>query len=508
MRAAPSLTVRRMKRLWTTLSESNLVQGLLLAGLFCVFPIQQFRSLMVMGDYDIWWHIRVGQWIIEHHAVPRQGLFSAIGATRPWVAYSWGFEVVMASLNGALGLMGILVFVVAFQMALVLALFLMTRSLSRSFWWAWLLSALAVWAMDVNVINLGRPTDFSILFFTLELVLIFKAQETRNVRYLYWLPLLFLVWANCHIQFVYGLVLLGLFAAVKSVDRLVTQHWPTEQDWADESRALRPAVLWAIFAACLAATLVNPYTVGLYRVIFELTQGTYVYSVITETLAPNFRKAPHYVQVLLMVAAFFATGRRKIDPYKLALLTVTSLVSFRSVRDVWFACIPAAAIIAWSVRRKETERDEWALNTGGLHLGPVLAGAVLMVVLSGVDNGISNRALVQTVQNSYPVDAVRFIQKHHFPGPLYNNFNWGGFLIGNLPDYPVSIDGRTNLYGDDYVQQAIETILGAPTNDYALNQANLVLLPSGVPLCERLQTLPQFKLVYRDNMATVFVRNP
>src|SRR5260370_8774950 len=175
---------------------------------------EEFRSFVVMGDYDIWWHNRVGQWIKEDHAVPRQGLFSAIGATRPWAAYSWGFEVVMASLNTALGLMGILVFVVACQMDVVLAIFLMTRSLSRSFWWAWLLSALAVWAMDVNVINLGRPADFSILFFTLELVLIFRAQKTRNVKYLYWLPLLFLVWATFHIQFVYGLLLPGLFAAV------------------------------------------------------------------------------------------------------------------------------------------------------------------------------------------------------------------------------------------------------------------------------------------------------
>src|SRR5260370_16698617 len=151
---------------------------------------EEFRSFVVMGDYDIWWHNRVGQWIKEDHAVPRQGLFSAIGATRPWAAYSWGFEVVMASLNTALGLMGILVFVVAFQMALVLAIFLMTRFLSRSFWWAWLLSALAVWALDVNVINLGLPADFSILFFTLHLFLIFLAPNTPTLLHLYHFPCL------------------------------------------------------------------------------------------------------------------------------------------------------------------------------------------------------------------------------------------------------------------------------------------------------------------------------
>jgi hypothetical protein len=211
----------------------------------------------------------------------------------------------------------------------------------------------------------------------------------------------------------------------------------------------------------------------------------------------------------LLAAAFFAMGRKKIDTYKLALLTITSLVSFRSVRDVWFACIPAAVIIAYSVRRTDAEADDdSAFGLKFLHAGPVLAGALLVIVLSAADNGLSNRALLQTVQNSYPLDAVRFIQEHHFPGPLYNNFNWGGFLIGSLPDYPVSIDGRTDLYGDDYFQQEIQTLMGRRPEDQALGRANLVLLPSNVPLSSMLQSSSQFKLVYTDNIAKVFVRSP
>jgi hypothetical protein len=497
-----------MRRSWTALAESNLVQGLLLVGLLCLFPILQLRGSKAVADPDIWWHIRVGQWIIEHQAFPRLGIFSAFGATHPWAAYSWVFEVVMATLSRALGLMGISVFVIAFDVALVLVLFSVTRFLSRSFWWAWFLSALAVWAMDLNRVNVARPVAFSILFYTLGLVLIFRAQETRNVRYLYWLPLLFLAWANCHIQFVYGLLLPGVFAAVTSVERWVIRRWPSEQSWADETQALRPAILWAIFAACLAATLVNPYTVGLYRVIFNYTQSTYAYTTIVEFQAPDFRQVPHYIQLLLVAAAAFLMGRRKICPYKLALLAITSLVSFRSVRDVWFACIPAAAIIAYSVRRSEAEEGASALDTKAPHLGPVLAGALSVIALSGVDNGLSNRALFRTVQNFYPVEAVKFIQEHHLSGPLYNNFNWGGFLIGNLPEYPVSIDGRTDLYGDDYLREEMDTLAGRRSDDRALNQANLVLLPSDLPLCSALRTSPQFRLVYTDNMAMVFIRNP
>jgi hypothetical protein len=499
-----------MRRSLSTLSNSSLVQGLFLVGLLCLFPVEQLRGgISAVADPDIWWHIRVGQWILEHHTFPHNGIFSAFGETHPWAAYSWGFEVIVATLN-RLGLMGISIFVIAFDIILVLVIFLAARFFSRNFWWAWFLSAVAVWAMDLNRVNVARPVSISILLFTLELVLIFRAQQTGNVKYLYWLPLLFLVWANFHIQFIYGLVLPGLLAAVTSVEHWVTAQRSADEGVADESQVLRPAILWAIFAACVAATLANPYTIGLYRVIFSYTQSTFAYNAIVEFRAPNFRQVPHYIQVLLLAAAFFAIGRRRIDSYKLALLTITSLVSFRSVRDVWFACIPAAVIIAYSVRKtgEAAGDDNSAFGIRFRHLGPVLAGALFVIVLSAADNGLSNRALLQTVQNSYPLDAVKFIQEHHFPGPLYNNFNWGGFLIGSLPDYPVSIDGRTDLYGDDYFQQEIQTLMGRRPQDQALDRANLVLLPSNVPLSSILQSSSQFKLVYTDNMAKVFVRNP
>ena len=498
-----------MRRSLIALSNSSLVQGLLLVGLLCLFPVQQLRGgISAVADPDIWWHIRVGQWILEHHTFPHNGIFSAFGATHSWAAYSWGFEVIVATLNRA-GLMGISLFVIAFDVALVLIIFLVARFFSGSFWWAWFLSAVAVWAMDLNRVNVARPVSISILLFTLELVLIFRAQQTRNVKHLYWLPLLFLVWANFHIQFVYGLVLPGLLAAVTSVEQCVTGQRSADEGLTDELQSLRPEILWAIFAACVAATLINPYTIGLYRVIFNYTQSTFAYNAIVEFRAPNFRQVPHYIQLLLVAAAFFVMGRRKIDSYKVALLTITSLVSFRSVRDVWFACIPAAVIIAYSVRKTDAAGDNnAAFGLRFLQLGPVLAGALLVIVLSAADNGLSNRALLQTVQNSYPLDAVRFIQEHRFPGPLYNNFNWGGFLIGSLPDYPVSIDGRTDLYGDDYFQQEIQTIMGRRSDDQALERANLVLLPSNVPLSSILQSSPHFKLVYTDNIAKVFVRNP
>jgi hypothetical protein len=332
------------------------------------------------------------------------------------------------------------------------------------------------------------------------------------VKYLYWLPLLFLVWANFHIQFVYGLLLPALLGAVATVERWVAQRWAPGKADAGDAWPFRPLTLWAIFAACLAGTLVNPYTVGLYRVIFDYTRSTFAYTVILEFQSLNFREIPHYIQLLLVAGAFFALGRRKIDAYKLALLIIASMVGFRSVRDSWFVCITAAAIIASSVRKSEAQEAHAvapALGLSALQLGRILAGAAVVISLSALDNHFGERALFQTVHEAYPVEAVAFIQEHHFSGPLYNNFNWGGFLIGNLPDYPVAIDGRTDLYGEDSLRQAYSTLMALRwSEDQALNRANLVLLPSTVPLSRVLERSPQFRLVYSDRIAMVFVRNP
>src|ERR1700756_755491 len=106
-----------MRQSLIALSESNLVQGFLLAGLLCLLPIHQLRTFSAVADPDIWWHMRVGQWILEHHSFPHQGIFSSVGATHTWAAYSWGFEVIVAALNMLLGLKGIMVFALVSQVA-------------------------------------------------------------------------------------------------------------------------------------------------------------------------------------------------------------------------------------------------------------------------------------------------------------------------------------------------------------------------------------------------------
>ena len=325
------------------LFRMRFLQLLTLAGLLAGLGGYCFTLKYCVLDLDLWWHLGVGNWILQHHAVPRTGILSHTAASRPWVAYSWGYEVLLSLAYRWFGLLGVGVFGVLLTLAVAVCVYWMLHRLSGRFWVA---ISLAVVACSAFLFSLmPRPVFFSMVLFMVTLTLILEAQRSGRVRTLYWLPLMFALWANIHIQFIYGLFLLGLLLGVNLLQRLAGRLGVAPTFLLPPTLPLKE--LAAIFAACLLATCIGPYSFHLYQVIFEYSKAKLPYAMIRELQPLNFRFGAHYAQLLLAAAGFFAVGyQKKIDPFKLALLTIASVVAFRTMRDSWFICIPAAACIA------------------------------------------------------------------------------------------------------------------------------------------------------------------
>ena len=221
-----------------------------------------------------------------------------------------------------------------------------------------------------------RPVFFSMIFFMVVLTLILEAQRSGRVRTLYWLPPMFALWANIHIQFIYGLFLLGLLVGVNLLQRMAGR-WGVAPAFL-ESPTLPLKELSAIFAACVLATFIGPYSFHLYRVVFEYSKAKLPYAMIRELQPLSFRFGAHYAQLLLAAAGFFAVGyQKKMDPFKLALLTIASVVAFRTMRDSWFICIPAAACIAdFPAEAAKRDRAETPVEIAGV------AAIVLVLICS------------------------------------------------------------------------------------------------------------------------------
>jgi hypothetical protein len=457
-------------------------------------------------DLDLYWHLGAGNWILQHHAVPHTGILSYSTASLPWVAYSWGYEVLLSLAYKGFQLMGIALFGVLLTLLVAGSVYWMLHRLSGRFWLACALAAIACWAFLFSL--MPRPVFFSMVLFMVTLTRILEAQRTGRIQTLYWLPLVFVLWANLHIQFIYGLFLVGLLLGITLLQRLAGSLGVRPVFLSEPSLPLKQ--LAAVFFACLLATCIGPYSFHLYGVIFQYSRAKLAYSMINELQPLSFRYIEHYVQLLLTAAAFFVIGwQKKIDPFKLALLIVASLVSYRTMRDSWFICICAAACIADASFASPSPA---ATSRAPRHTVAEMAGVALvtsvLLLLIATNSDFNTRGLDDLISSQFPVAAVNFLRQNPPPGPLYNDLDWGGFLIWYMPNYPVAVDGRNDLYGDDLDRIFLSSEMGeksSETNPY-LNNAGVVLLRRDVPLANLLRNDPRFRLVYEDQIATVFVR--
>lgn len=482
-----------------SLLQKRVVQLGALPCLLATLSWISFANRYSVKDPDLWWHLKVGDWIVTNVSVPHTGVFSRTAGEKPWVAYSWGYEVLLSLAHRWFGLFGLACFNMLVTIAVALTILWVLHRLSGRFWIAWALTLVGSYGFLYSL--LPRPVFFTMMFYAVELTLLLEAQRAGSAKSLYWLIPLFAVWANVHIQFIYGLAVLGLFVGLQAIEQIV-DRLRLRIAWL-EYRPLPLSRSFVILFASGVVTCIGPYGYHLYRVLIEYSHSHVPYTIIMELQALQFRVASHYVLLFLVAAGFYAVGwRTRLDLFKFALLIVSSVIAFRTSRDAWFVCITAIAFIA---DRPNVEGPAERLFRWQEAIAVAIASLFLVTLLAR-NYDFNTRGLDLAISDTYPVDAANFIRKAQLSGPLYNQLNWGGFLIWYLPQYPVAIDGRNDLYGDEMDARAFKTEQGDYRFDPYLKNANLVILPTETSLALLLMNNPQFRLVYQDQIASVFVR--
>src|SRR5205823_11555546 len=84
-----------------------------------------------------------------------------------------------------------------------------------------------------------------------------------------------------------------------------------------------------------------------------------------------------------------------------------------------------------------------------------VAGVLLVLVAALGILRTSEEQIEARLEKKYPVRAVAFVKEQGYSGPLYNDYNWGGYLMWQMPELPVAMDGRANLHGDRRLEQAV-----------------------------------------------------
>jgi hypothetical protein len=460
--------------------------------------LEAFRlsSLSALTNADVWWHLSSGLWMFEHRAFPHSGLFSQ-SSSLPWIASSWAYDLLLAVIYKLVGLRAVPLLLIFFKAGLAVVTFLLAGGLRGKFWLAFALSAIAQYILGAIP---PEPGYFSALLFGIELLLLLEARRTGSDRPLLWLPLLLLVWANVHVQFVYGVLpLLWLVVTV------ACERWfrvPSE-------RPLDLGTVMKIAGISLVTTLLTPYLYRPYGVFFATTFSA-ANQYLPEFRALGFRRPQDYLLLLLAMSAFLTLGlRRSRDLFQIGLLAGCLGLSFYAQRDIWLVALASLAVIGEAVTKAGASDTALFSPRVPPEIG-IAACASVAVLMIAAFVGVPRRheALTAKVGLSYPIAACDYVREHRLPQPVFNAFEWGGFLTWYLPEYPVAIDGRTDLYGSDTVAEYSKVMnADVPYTEYpALAGAQTILLPKNAIMATGLGSVPIFRVAYSDDVAIVLTR--
>ena len=447
-------------------------------------------------DWDFWWHMKAGQYIIESRSIPHIDPFSFTRVGDEWIAHEWLSEVIMYSVFHSGGWIGLfLLFGTTITAALGICY---KRCEGKPF-----LAALAVFLVAAASSPLFgfRPQMFTLLFASL-FIAILDGYTYRGQRFVIWLlPLLMLFWVNLHAGFALGPALILLFVAMAVLD--------------GKRENVGPLIL--IFAVCVAVIPLNPNGFRMFSYPFETLSASSMQNFIQEWLSPDFHQLRFLPLAVLMIATFsaMALSPTRPRPGELFALSALTFAALRSGRHIPIFAIFAAPLFAkyfaqWL--RAQTNSPITLRSATATVPKIILTLAILFLpaflIVKRIAHFNSNVATYEA--QKFPVAAVDFIERTGIAGPIFNDYNWGGYLIWKLyPERKVFIDGRADVYGDNFIFNYVRTYGGERGWRDELDRfgIKIVLIQPSSALTTLLREDKGWRTVFEDQEAVVFARN-
>jgi hypothetical protein len=493
----------------------------LLGGTALVYAL--VAGLQTLSEFDLFWQMATGRWVVQHHAVFSTDVFSYTAAGQPWI-YPVGSGLIFY-FTYLLGGYNLLSWLGAAACVGTTVLFLRRKSA---------LSALiAILAIPAIALRCSPRADiFTVVLFAFFLSVLWERHE-RGKGAWWALPPLMALWVNLHLGFLAGLGLALAYTASEAVRLLVSR-----EKW--NSRQMQ--ILFAWLASTLAATLLNPWGWGIYSAISRQEQAMAAHSAyILEWTSIPLNKAAlseifalrepasatMWILLVAVIATLAALFRRQ---WLAALLLAGSL--WTAVGHMRFLALLACVvvIVGGSVLTAELQHLRKQLPFAQLH-NPIAATAAIAIILLAalrstdlVNGRASLRGDAITAFGTglswwFPERALDFIAREHLPAQVFNGYEDGGFVQWKLgPEYKDYVDSRAIPFGPDLFPK-LKQVMDAPVDSEVWRQTadaygihtvvfSLARYDGLVYVFDSLKSYcnsPLWRPVYMDENSAVFV---
>jgi hypothetical protein len=410
-------------------------------------------ALRVSIDTDTWWHLRAGEWMVEHGAILRTDPFSLTRLGQAWVNPGWLAQILLYGIYRLGGFPALN----AFTALMVLVAFTFAWSIME----APVTLRAFVLLLAVTVSGVYWAVRPYILSFALAGAFLYVLEgHRRGRRKLIWLlPPLMALWVNLHGGFAVGFLLLGAYG----VGALLELFWPVfrhKQSLTESWTADRGQVggLWAAFGASMLAAGLNPHGFAILLYPFQTVSIGALQDFIQEWQSPDFHQlhVQPFLWMLLLTMIAWAYSRRRVRPSELFLVAGFAYLSLMAGRNIALFALVAAPSLARHAQGalepyiKLNLRPDSAYPPRLRMVNVLLFG--LLLLAAGVKMSIPLRAEENqdAIRGFAPVAAARALKQEAPPGELFNSYNWGGYLIWDAyPQYLTFVDGRTDLFDDE-----------------------------------------------------------
>jgi hypothetical protein len=441
----------------------------------------------LLNDPDTYWQITLGQWMLDHHAVPRTDLYSFTMQGQPWISTQWLAQVAYALAYNIGGWAGPVVLAAASaSLAIALLAHFLTARLARTPTLIILAATPALMAGHM----LARPHVLAMPIMVAWVAGLVAAMDRKGVPSFWLLPLMAL-WANLHGGFVLGLALIGPIA--------LEAIWHAPKD--KQARAL---LHWIVFGLCaLAASCITPYGWEALMASRRILSLGAALAVIGEWRPANFGKAGPLEFSVLAAFAFVLWRGIRLPPMRIVLVLGFVYMALGHVRNAEVLALLAPLVLAKPLGEQLGRDDDRDVASSP---GRLLLAGIALCLIAGTVIVASIRQYTPS-ERAAPIAAVDALKKLNV-SRVFNDYDFGGYLIWR--GVPTFIDGRTELFGEKLmVDHNDASGLAKPDNlfrllkDYEINATFMRTESAATKLLDRIDG---WEKVYSDELATIHVR--
>ncbi len=499
--------------------------------LFLIF-LSFFSTFKITGDDDVFWHLATGRYIVNNLTVPSTDIFGYMTEGQQWMPFEWGWDVITYGIYTFSGYIGLSVF----RTILLTALFLILFYILRRFQVSYTLAVLSLLILLFAIIDrlTPRPHLISYLFFSLELLIIisFRYFNRNNFKVLYFIPLIFIIWANMHMGIIAGLFLIILFLFSEVLIYYKPSFSNREVPPLNQNQLFK---LFLLIALSVIFMFVNPNFIQTYIYAYEHTKMKML-ETVNEWVSPFSSKySDSFVSYLYKIFLFLGIlvlyySYRKKDVFIALVSLGFGLYSVRAMRfTVDYVIINFVFIvvsISFLISNLKSENFKIFINSKS-QLKYIIIAVLIFFIYSLHGNKLYLEYLRYYRVSGFginsdfiPVQMFDFMKKNDITSigeRIFNHFGTGGFFIWNFPERKNFIDSR-NL-NDDIFFKYNQILTKRPgfeqkINEYGVDYA-IYLAPDLVRDPKEMeQTVisyfcksPDWKLLFWDDKSFLWVRN-